>query len=92
MEASYHVDGPRQEVRAGSGDRALRAWRAWCPRPLFQRSDKAYPMLRYPWAQARAALEALAADQPSGLEAVQITLRQPRDRRAGARTSSATTR
>jgi gentisate 1,2-dioxygenase len=34
------------------------------PTPVFERADKAYPMLRYPWAEARAALLALAADQP----------------------------
>ena len=33
-------------------------------------------MLRYPWAEARAALEALAADQPAR-EAVQVTYTNP---------------
>ena len=37
---------------------------------------KAYPMLRYPWADARASLLALAADRPE-LEAVQLTYTNP---------------
>jgi gentisate 1,2-dioxygenase len=43
---------------------------------VFGRSRKAYPLLRYPWADARAALESLAADQPT-LEAVQLTYVNP---------------
>ena len=69
MEASYHVDGPRQAVEPGRGDRVY-AHGGVVPTPLFERADKAYPMLRYPWVQTRAALEALAADQPE-LAAVQ---------------------
>ena len=46
------------------------------PTPVFERSRKAYPMLRYPWADARAALESLAADRPD-LEAVQVTYANP---------------
>ena len=70
LEASYHVDGPRQAVKPGHGDRA---WTrsGVVPMPVFQRSAKAYPMLRYPWTETRAALESLAADQPE-LEAVQV--------------------
>jgi len=75
MEASYHVDGGRQAVRAGRGDRAY-ARAGVIPTVVFERSRKAYPMLRYPWADARAALESLAADQPA-LEAVQVTYTNP---------------
>ena len=46
------------------------------PTPVFGRSDKAYPMLRYPWADAKAALLSLAEDQPE-LEAVQVTYANP---------------
>ena len=46
------------------------------PTPVFARSAKAYPMLRYPWSQARAALLALADDQPT-LDAVQVTYVNP---------------
>ena len=75
MEASYHVDGGRQTVTPGHGERAY-ARGGLVPTPVFERSRKAYPMLRYPWADARAALESLAADQP-GLDAVQLTYANP---------------
>jgi gentisate 1,2-dioxygenase len=75
MEASYHVDGERQAVKPGRGDRAY-ARGGVLPTPVFQRQNKAYPMLRYPWVEARAALEALAADQPE-LDAVQVTYVNP---------------
>ena len=63
MEASYHLDGGRQTVKPGYGERA-HARGELVPTPVFERSRKAYPMLRYPWLEARAALESLAADQP----------------------------
>ena len=75
MEASYHVEGGRQTVTSGHGERAY-ARGGLVPTPVFERSRKAYPMLRYPWADARAALESLAADQP-GLDAVQVTYANP---------------
>lgn len=75
MEASYHVDGPRQAVKPGRGDHTY-ARGGLLPTPVFERSQKAYPMLRYPWPEARAALETLAADQP-GLESVQVIYSNP---------------
>jgi gentisate 1,2-dioxygenase len=75
MEASYHIDGDRQTVKPGSGYRAYSSG-GMVPTPVFGRSGKAYPMLRYPWIQARAALLALAEDQPA-LESVQITYVNP---------------
>ena len=75
MEASYHVDGERQAVKPGRGDR-LYARGGVLPTPVFQRQNKAYPMLRYPWLEVRAALEALAADLPE-LDAVQVTYVNP---------------
>src|SRR5438876_859493 len=75
MEASYHNDGKRQAVNPGRGERAY-ARGGVVPTPVFERSRKAYPMLRYPWADARAALESLAADQP-GLQAVQVSYVNP---------------
>ncbi len=75
MEASYHINGERQQVKKGSGDRVwTRA--GVVPTPVFQRSDKRYPMLRYPWADTRAALLALAQDQPAQ-ECVQVTYVNP---------------
>ncbi|CAM3567294.1 cupin domain-containing protein [Polaromonas hydrogenivorans] len=75
MEASYHIDGDRQTVKPGRGDRVY-AGGAMVPTPMFERSGKAYPMLRYPWVEARAALVALADDQPE-LESVQLTYVNP---------------
>ena len=75
MEASYHINGTRQTVKQGSGDRAwTRAGVA--PTQVFSRSDKRYPMLRYPWVDARAALVAMAENQPD-LECVQVTYVNP---------------
>ena len=75
MEASYHINGERQTTLPGRGDRAY-ARGGMVPTPVFGRSTKAYPMLRYPWAEARTALLALADDQPE-LDAVQITYVNP---------------
>ena len=75
MEASYHVDGERQPIKPGRGDRAY-AGGGMVPTPVFGRSRQAYPMLRYPWVEARAALQAIAQDQPE-LEAVQLTYINP---------------
>jgi len=75
MEASYHVDGERQKVKTGRGDVAY-ARGGVVPTSAFQRRDGAYPMLRYPWVEARAALEALAAADPE-LETVQVTYVNP---------------
>lgn len=75
MEASYHINGDRQQVHPGRGDRA---WTrsGVVPTPVFTRSEKRYPMLRYPWTDTRAALLDLAADQPE-LESVQVTYINP---------------
>jgi len=75
LEASYHVNGPRQATLAGRGERAfVRAGVA--PSPVFERTRKAYPLLRYPWADTKAALQSLAADQPD-LESVMVTYLNP---------------
>jgi gentisate 1,2-dioxygenase len=75
VEASYHEEVPSQTVVPGQGAKAY-ARGGLLPTTVFQRSDKAYPMLRYPWADARAALLSLADDQPD-LEAVQVTYVNP---------------
>jgi gentisate 1,2-dioxygenase len=75
MEASYHINGQRQDVVPGRGDQQyIRA--GVVPTRVFERSQKAYPMLRYAWTDARAALESLAADDPS-VEHVQVTYTNP---------------
>ena len=75
METSYHVDGGRQQRVAGHGEHR-HARGGLIPTPVFARANKDYPMLRYPWADARAALESLAADQPD-LQAIQMTYVNP---------------
>ena len=75
MEASYHVDGPRQAVLPGRGERVY-ARGGLVPTPVFERSRRAYPMLRYPWVEARSALLALADDQPD-LAHVQLSYVNP---------------
>jgi len=75
LEASYHVDGTRQSARPGRGERGYTRG-GIVPTPAFGRSGRPYPMLRYPWAETRAALEALAAGRPE-LDAVQVTYVNP---------------
>ena len=75
LEASYHINGDRQAVKPGRSDRAYSRG-GLLPTPVFERSRKTYPMLRYPWADARAALVAFAHDRPDQ-EAVQITYANP---------------
>jgi gentisate 1,2-dioxygenase len=69
-ETSYHLEGPSQTVVPGTGAKSY-ARGGLVPTPGFERSQKAYPMLHYPWSEAKAALHELAADA-SGVEAVQL--------------------
>ena len=75
LEASYHIDGPRQAIKPERGD-LLYAQGGIVPSVDFERAGKPYPMLRYPWGAARAALSALADQQPD-LQSVQITYTNP---------------
>lgn len=75
LEASYHVNGTRQNTQSGHGERRF-GHGGLMPSPLFTRANQRYPMLRYPWAQTRAALLALADDQ-SGHDAAQVTFVNP---------------
>ena len=75
LEASYHIDGPRQTVKPDRGDVAY-AHGGIVPSVDFERADKPYPMLRYPWGEARAALVSLAGTQ-TDLQSVQITYTNP---------------
>lgn len=74
-ETSYVIGGARQAVKPGSGHRAYTRGGV-APRPVFAPGESRYPMLRYPWVDARAALLALAEDRPD-LEAVQIEYVNP---------------
>ena len=75
LEASYHINGERQAITPERGDQRY-AQGGMVPSIDFERSGKPYPMLRYPWAAARAALTTLADQQP-GLASVQITYTNP---------------
>jgi gentisate 1,2-dioxygenase len=75
MEVSYHINGDRQKILPGQGDRQY-AQGGVVPTQMFERSGNPYPMLRYPWAQAKAALLSIAQDQPA-LEQVQVAYVNP---------------
>ena len=79
LEASYHVNGARQQQLPGRGDLAY-ARGGLLPTPVLAgdaaRRGKAYPLLRYPWSEARAALLSLALDRPEQA-AVQLTYANP---------------
>ena len=75
MEASYHINGQRQAIKPERGDQVY-ARGGMVPSVDFERADKPYPMLRYPWVEARAGLLALAQNQPE-LQSVQITYTNP---------------
>lgn len=74
-EVSYAVEGQRQAIQAGRGDE-LFAKGGMAPTVFFNRNTDDYPMLRYPWQEARAALQTLARSQ-ADLECVQITYVNP---------------
>lgn len=75
LETSYHVERDPQTIQPGQAERHYTAG-GIAPTPAFQRNDKTYPMMRYPWQKTKAALEAIAADQPTQ-EFVQVTYINP---------------
>ena len=75
MEASYVTEGKAQPVTGVDADRAYQRGGV-VPSPVFVRANQAFPMLRYPWVDVRAALQALAQSQP-GIEAVQVAYVNP---------------
>jgi gentisate 1,2-dioxygenase len=75
MEASYVTEGSRQPV-TGEGRERNYGHGGIVPSPVFARAREPYPMLRYPWAEARAALLALAETRPR-IDAVQVAYVNP---------------
>ncbi len=75
MEVSYHINGDRQSVSPGQGDRQY-AHGGVVPTQMFERASNPYPMLRYPWVDAKAALLSIAQDRPA-LEQVQVAYVNP---------------
>jgi gentisate 1,2-dioxygenase len=75
MEASYHINGDRQKIeRIQSSKQYTRG--GVVPSRVFEKNIKTYPMLRYAWTDVKAALEAMASDDPA-LEQVQVTYINP---------------
>jgi gentisate 1,2-dioxygenase len=74
LEASYAVEGRRQQIRPDAQKTHLRS--GMVPTPMFERRGDRYPMLRYAWSDTRAALIGLAENQPT-LDHVQITYINP---------------
>ena len=75
-ETSYHINGDRQHVHTDHTIDTPTLAAGLAPTTVFERSRKAYPLLRYPWKDARAALLGLAAQHP-GLDCVQLTYTNP---------------
>ncbi|MEY4979825.1 MAG: hypothetical protein RLZZ352_2095 [Pseudomonadota bacterium] len=75
LEVSYHLNGSRQETQPGQADRAY-ARAGVVPTAVFGRSGRRYPMLRYPWVNAKAALLSMADNQPD-LDCIQVTYVNP---------------
>ena len=74
-ETSYHVNGPSQPEKPGNSAQAY-ARGGVVPTAVYQRSGQRYPMLRYPWVDARAALLSLAQSNPAQ-DCVQVTYINP---------------
>ena len=74
-EASYVTEGKAQTVTDQGIDRSYQRGGV-VPAPMFARSGQTFPMLRYPWADVRKALEAIAATQPE-IDAVQVAYVNP---------------
>ncbi len=75
MEASYVTEGNAQTVSVEAAEHAYQLGGV-VPAPVFTRNDQPFPMLRYPWANVRKALETLAVNQPE-IEAVQVAYVNP---------------
>jgi gentisate 1,2-dioxygenase len=75
LEAAYVVEGKpdRAKPRGGTGAYAAAGV---VPSPGFRRSERPYPLIRYPWIEVRAALQSLAASDP-GAETIQVTYVNP---------------
>lgn len=67
MEASYAIEGPKHATEAEPDASQTRYRRGGLiPYAALDRASARYPLLRYPWGEVRDALQALAAETPSG--------------------------
>lgn len=69
IEASYHEQGPPQ-AQPNVSDASQRLYRrsGVLPYEALDRPRRRYPLLRWPWAEVRATLEAMATGLPAGEE------------------------
>lgn len=74
LEASFVEEGQPQTIKGEA--REQRYHRGIVPMPLFERAKPHYPMLRYPWADAKSALLQLSESDPHG-SAIQIAYINP---------------
>jgi gentisate 1,2-dioxygenase len=74
-ETSYHEEGSSQSVVA-DGAQKLSVSRGITPTRTFSRESRAYPLLRYAWEETKAALSAIAAENPDE-DCVQVTYVNP---------------
>ncbi len=75
LETSYHINGSRQETLVGQSEQNYK-FGGLAPTSVFDRSKSEYPMLRYPWLDAKAALISIAENQPN-LDCIQVTYINP---------------
>lgn len=75
METSYVTEGKAQPVTVEGIERGYKRGGV-VPAPVFARNENDYPMIHYPWADVRHALEELVASQPE-IEAVQVAYVNP---------------
>ncbi|HQU81425.1 MAG TPA: cupin domain-containing protein [Azonexus sp.] len=75
METSYVTEGKAQPVTGEGIERSYKRGGV-VPAPVFARNENDYPMIHYPWADVRQALEELVASQPE-IEAVQMAYVNP---------------
>jgi gentisate 1,2-dioxygenase len=75
-ETSYHINGDQQQVHKEHAIDTPTSAVGLAPTTVFTRSRKAYPLLRYPWRDARVSLLAIADSEPQ-TECVQLTYINP---------------
>ena len=77
-ETSYHIEGPSQSITAANGG-ARYARGGIVPTKMFERLENAYPVLRYAWADTKAALVALSKHQTGVTQVAYVNPESGRD-------------
>lgn len=76
LEAAYVVEGAGVSLRTPQQHPAQYSSPGVVPSCGFRRNDHAYPLMRFPWRDTKAALEAIAASEPQS-PSVQVTYVNP---------------